>query len=330
LEEAAQEFVWQHPPATPCIAEYGEEFPRFLSTYLGGARVPYLCSFAELEWHLGQVAIAVDQPALALHAFSTVEINTLMDTSLMLQAGLRYLHASWPVDDLMKLYLTDTAPPEYRLAPTDVWLEVRGSRGESGDAHCHTAVARDDRGDPDVRLSTSMDRTPALGFDPGVPADPWTWRVVARLSHRAIGSEARTIANLKLGHQVRFLEERPPRSDNREGIMPRPIPLLRVDGPLMVFGGPYSNLEAMRAVLGEAARLEIPADRIFCTGDVVPYGADPAATVALVRGSVRHVVMGNCEQSIAAGFADCGCGFPAGSTCERLSAAWFAHATREL
>jgi predicted phosphodiesterase len=49
-----------------------------------------------------------------------------------------------------------------------------------------------------------------------------------------------------------------------------------------------------------------------------------------VRGSVRHVVMGNCEQSIAAGSADCGCGFPVGSTCERLSAAWFAHATREL
>src|SRR5262245_29807920 len=76
-----------------------------------------------------------------------------------------------------------------------------------GDAHCHTAVARDDRGDPDVRLSTSMDRTPALGFDPGVPADPWTWRVVARLSHRAIGSEARTIANLNSARQVKFLEE---------------------------------------------------------------------------------------------------------------------------
>jgi predicted phosphodiesterase len=112
--------------------------------------------------------------------------------------------------------------------------------------------------------------------------------------------------------------------------MPRPIPLLRVDGPLMVFGGPYSNLEAMRAVLGEAARLEIPADRIICTGDVVAYGADPAATVALMRGSVPHVVMGNCEQSIAAGSADCGCGLPTGSTCERLSAAWFALATRVL
>jgi hypothetical protein len=130
LDEAAKQFVRQQPPAAPCIAEYGEEFPRFLSTYLGGARVPYIRSFAELEWHLGQVAIAVDQPALALDAFSTLEINTLMDASLMLQAGLRYLHASWPVDDLMKLYLTDTAHSEYRLAPADVWLEVRGSRGE--------------------------------------------------------------------------------------------------------------------------------------------------------------------------------------------------------
>jgi hypothetical protein len=130
LDEAAEQFVQQQPPAAPCIAEYGEEFPCFLSTYLGGARAPYLCSFAELEWHLGQVAIAVDQPALALDAFSTLEINTLMDASLMLQAGLRYLHASWPVDDLMKLYLTDTAHSEYRLAPADVWLEVRGSRGE--------------------------------------------------------------------------------------------------------------------------------------------------------------------------------------------------------
>src|SRR5262249_31797489 len=47
-----------------------------------------------------------------------------------LQAGFRYLHASWPVDDLMKLYLTDTAPTQYRLMPADTWLELRGSRGE--------------------------------------------------------------------------------------------------------------------------------------------------------------------------------------------------------
>ena len=115
-----------------------------------------------------------------------------------------------------------------------------------------------------------------------------------------------------------------------KGFMPRPIPLLCVDGPLMVFGGPYSNLEATRAVLDEGTRLSISADRIICTGDVVAYGADAAATVDLVRDRVGHVVMGNCEESLAAGSDDCGCGFPTGSSCERLSAAWFAHASRQL
>jgi hypothetical protein len=129
LDEAAKQFIRQHPPAAPCSADYGGEFPRFLSTYSCAARVPYLYSFAELEWHLGQVAIAIDRPALSLDAFSTFEINTLMDTCLTLQSGLRYLHASWPVDDLMKLRLTDTAPAEYRLEPADVWLEVAGARG---------------------------------------------------------------------------------------------------------------------------------------------------------------------------------------------------------
>lgn len=105
---------------------------------------------------------------------------------------------------------------------------------------------------------------------------------------------------------------------------------IQTDRPLMLFGGPYSNLEATQSLLNEAARLEIPADRIICTGDVVAYGADPAATVELIRNSGCHVVMGNCEESLAAGAADCGCGFPAGSACESLSAAWFSHAIAEL
>ncbi len=105
---------------------------------------------------------------------------------------------------------------------------------------------------------------------------------------------------------------------------------IRPDGPLLLFGGPYSNLEATRALLDRAAALGIPPWRIICTGDVVAYGADPAATVELLRNCGCHVVMGNCEESLAAGRVDCGCGFPAGSQCERLSAAWFAHAATEL
>jgi predicted phosphodiesterase len=106
--------------------------------------------------------------------------------------------------------------------------------------------------------------------------------------------------------------------------------LLHIGGLVMVFGGPYSNLEATRAVLDQAAQLQIPAEQIICTGDVVAYGGDPAQTVELVRAAGCRVIMGNCEESLAADATDCGCGFPPGSACERLSAAWFMHARSEL
>jgi len=40
------------------------------------------------------------------------------------------------------------------------------------------------------------------------------------------------------------------------------------DGPALIFGGPYSNLQATEALLAEAAALGVPADRTVCTGDV--------------------------------------------------------------
>src|SRR5438128_10375725 len=104
---------------------------------------------------------------------------------------------------------------------------------------------------------------------------------------------------------------------------------LHLHGPVLVFGGPYSNLEATQALLDQAAKMQIPAERIICTGDIVAYGADAAATVSLIRRAGCHVVMGNCEENLAGGAKDCGCGFPEGSACERLSAAWFAHAAAQ-
>jgi predicted phosphodiesterase len=107
-------------------------------------------------------------------------------------------------------------------------------------------------------------------------------------------------------------------------------PVVRADGPLLVFGGCYSNLQATRAVLAEGARRGIPAARTICTGDVVAYGADAAATVALVRASGIAVVAGNCERQLAADSDDCGCGFADGTACDLLARAWYAHARRAV
>ncbi len=106
--------------------------------------------------------------------------------------------------------------------------------------------------------------------------------------------------------------------------------VVRISEPILVFGGPYSNLEATRALLGEADRLGFTPERLICTGDIVAYAADAAETVALVRDRVRHIVKGNCEESLGGNSVDCGCGFPEGSDCSRLSEAWFRHAAGQL
>jgi len=105
-----------------------------------------------------------------------------------------------------------------------------------------------------------------------------------------------------------------------------PIPLIRPAGPLLVFGGAYSNLQATRTLRGEADRLGIPAADVVCTGDAVAYGADPAATVDLVRDWGCTVIAGNVEEQLGAGADDCGCGFAEGTACDALSARWYRHA----
>jgi predicted phosphodiesterase len=103
-----------------------------------------------------------------------------------------------------------------------------------------------------------------------------------------------------------------------------------LEGPALVFGGPYSNLQATQALLARADQLGISPSRIICTGDVVAYCADPEATVSLIRRSEMAVVMGNCEESLGFGTDDCGCGFSEGSACDLLSVQWFAYARNHL
>jgi predicted phosphodiesterase len=103
-----------------------------------------------------------------------------------------------------------------------------------------------------------------------------------------------------------------------------------MDQPLLCFGGPYSNRQALEALLAEAARRSIPPARMLCTGDVVAYCAEPAATLDLMIAAGIPTVMGNCEESLAEGAADCGCGFAEGTACDLLSRGWFAHADRQV
>ena len=103
-----------------------------------------------------------------------------------------------------------------------------------------------------------------------------------------------------------------------------------LDGALLLFGGPYSNLQATQALLAEAEALGIPPSRMICTGDVVAYCADAQATADLVRKTGIATVMGNCEESLGFDMEDCGCGFAEDSACDLLAVQWFRHARNTL
>lgn len=109
--------------------------------------------------------------------------------------------------------------------------------------------------------------------------------------------------------------------------MTRSSNVLTAAGPVLIIGGPYSNLQAAAAVLDEAKRLGVPADHVVCTGDLAAYCGSPVETIDLVRASGIHVIAGNCDEQLANDAGDCGCGFGDGTQCDRLSAAWFAHAS---
>jgi hypothetical protein len=130
MTHVARAFVRAYPPVRPCIAEYGSEFPTFLAAQDAQATTPYLQPFAELEWHVGQVSIAISEPALAWSQIVCGGADALPGVRLRLQPGLRYVHGRWVIDDLMKVYLTGSPPDLFTLADGDTWIEIRGARGE--------------------------------------------------------------------------------------------------------------------------------------------------------------------------------------------------------
>lgn len=129
LERAARDFVHLEPPSTPCIAEYGAAFPAFLAGCDGAARMPYLYDFATLEWHLGSIALAIEESAIDTSALAIAGAAALDDATVRLQGGLYYASSDWPVDQLIQLHLGSEEPASFEMSEAPVWMQVRGVRG---------------------------------------------------------------------------------------------------------------------------------------------------------------------------------------------------------
>lgn len=103
-----------------------------------------------------------------------------------------------------------------------------------------------------------------------------------------------------------------------------------IEGRLLLFGGPYSNLHALAALKKKAEVLQIPNANIICTGDLVGYCAFPDETVQFIKEWGIHSIAGNVEFNLREEADDCGCNFEEGSRCDLLSRQWFPFAKANI
>lgn len=128
LLDLADELLRTQPPRAPSLAEYGEGMVEIIGAR-GAQHSSWLTDVARLDWHLGGLSVAVEQPPLGIATLAGLDPASLPDTGVTLQPGLVYLRSRWPVDQLVHLRLTDAAPAELRFEPDEIFLELRGDRG---------------------------------------------------------------------------------------------------------------------------------------------------------------------------------------------------------
>lgn len=104
----------------------------------------------------------------------------------------------------------------------------------------------------------------------------------------------------------------------------------KVEGKILVFGGVYSNLQALQALKNYASTNGFVASQIFCTGDIIAYCSQPAECLALIQQWGIHTIKGNVELNLLDDADDCGCNFSEGGRCDVLSKQWYPYAKAKM
>jgi len=108
------------------------------------------------------------------------------------------------------------------------------------------------------------------------------------------------------------------------------IDLGKVSGKILLFGGAYSNLQALEAIKQIADKENIAPENCICTGDIVGYCAQPEETVQLFKLWGAKSIAGNVEIQLRENAEDCGCDFREGSRCDSFSQLWYPFAQSKL
>jgi predicted phosphodiesterase len=104
----------------------------------------------------------------------------------------------------------------------------------------------------------------------------------------------------------------------------------QLHGKVLLFGGVYSNLQALESIAKLAQDEGINAENCISTGDIIGYCAQPEETIQFFKNWNAHSIAGNVEIQLSENAEDCGCDFTKGSRCDDFSQLWYPFAKSKL
>ena len=99
---AVDRYIREHPPAGPCLFEYGETLADFLATFPACRHLAYLPDVARLEWALNRALHAEDAVALDPRSLAAVPADEVGRLKLRLRPSVSLLESSWPIDRIWR------------------------------------------------------------------------------------------------------------------------------------------------------------------------------------------------------------------------------------
>jgi hypothetical protein len=99
---AADAYVRAHPPAGPCLVEYGASLPEFLAAFPPCRDLVYLPDVARLEWAMHRALHAPDAAPLDPDRLRAVDADATPGLRLRLDPSLSLCGSAWPIDRIWR------------------------------------------------------------------------------------------------------------------------------------------------------------------------------------------------------------------------------------
>ena len=104
---AADAYIRQHLPATPCLWEYGADFPAFLATFPPCRDLVYLADVARLEWALNIALHAEERLPIAADVLRQIPGEQVACLTFQCHPALTLLCSPWPIEQIWRAHQTD-------------------------------------------------------------------------------------------------------------------------------------------------------------------------------------------------------------------------------